>query len=41
MADVVTHDAAVTRELGPQVWSTTKPWFKERIAALQARISSR
>ena len=41
MADVATHEAAVVRELEPQVWSTTKPWFKERIAALQARISSR
>jgi enoyl-CoA hydratase len=41
MADVTTHEAAVTREIGPQVWSTTKPWFRERVAALQARISSR
>lgn len=41
MADVATHEAAVVRELEPQVWSTTKPWFKERIAALQAKISSR
>ena len=41
MADVDDHPAAVKRELDPQVWSTRQPWFAERIAALQARISSR
>lgn len=41
MADVDTHPAAVTRELAPQVWSTRQPWFAERIAALQASITSR
>jgi enoyl-CoA hydratase len=41
MADVTTHPAAVKRELDPQVWSTRQPWFAERIAALQARISSK
>jgi enoyl-CoA hydratase len=41
MADVDTHSAAVKRELDPQVWSTRQPWFAERIAALQQKISSR
>jgi len=41
MADVTTHDAAVDRELEPQVWSTQQPWFKERLARMQARISGR
>ena len=41
MADVATHAEAVDRELVPQVWSTRQPWFAERIAALQARISSK
>ena len=41
MPDVRTHPEAVDRELTPQVWSTRQPWFAERIAALQARISSR
>lgn len=39
MADVDTHPAAVERELEPQLWSTRQPWFAERLAALQARIS--
>lgn len=41
MADIDTHPAAVKRELDPQVWSTRQPWFAERIAALQARISTK
>jgi enoyl-CoA hydratase len=44
MADVrsiADHDAAVDRELEPQVWSINQPAFQERLAALQARISSR
>ena len=41
MAAIGTHDEAVERELEPQVWSTTKPWFAERVAALQAKISSK
>ena len=28
-------------ELEPQLWSTRQPWFAERLAALQSRISSR
>jgi enoyl-CoA hydratase len=41
MADISTHAEAVARELRPQVWSTRQPWFAERLAALQARISSK
>jgi enoyl-CoA hydratase len=41
MADVADHPAAVERELHPQVWSTQQPWFEERIAALQARITKK
>jgi enoyl-CoA hydratase len=41
MADVVTHPEAVERELVPQLWSTKQPWFAERIAALQSKISSK
>ena len=41
MADVATHDAAVAKELDPQVWTARQPWFAERIAALKARISSK
>ena len=41
MADVVTHPEAVERELVPQLWSTKQPWFAERIAAMQAKISKK
>ena len=41
MADVRSHPNAVSRELDPQVWSTRQPWFAERIAALQAKISKK
>ena len=41
MADIGDHGAAVDRELEPQVWSLEQPAFKERVAALQARITSR
>jgi len=41
MADVREHPAAVKRELDPQVWSTRQPWFAEKIAALQAKITSK
>src|SRR3954464_1658554 len=41
MADVADPPAAVERELHPQVWSTQQPWFEERLAALQARISKK
>jgi enoyl-CoA hydratase len=38
---IATHDEAVDREIDPQVWSTRQPWFAERLAALQAKISSK
>jgi enoyl-CoA hydratase len=41
MRTVASHDDAVEREIEPQVWSTGQPWFEERIAALQAKISSK
>ncbi|MEN9792634.1 MAG: hypothetical protein RL330_712 [Actinomycetota bacterium] len=41
MHDVATHPDAVARELEPQLWSTRQPWFAERLAALQARISKK
>jgi enoyl-CoA hydratase len=41
MADIDTHDAAVDREIEPQVWSTQQPWFRDRLARLQARISGK
>ena len=41
MADIDTHPEAVKRELGPQLWSTRQPWFAERLAALQAKISTK
>lgn len=41
MLSIDEHDAAVDRELDPQVWSVNQPWFAERLAAIKARISSR
>jgi enoyl-CoA hydratase len=41
MADVATHQEAVDVEIVPQVWSLEQPAFKERVAALQAKISSK
>jgi enoyl-CoA hydratase len=41
MADIAEHGAAVDRELEPQVWSLEQPAFRERVAALQAKITSR
>ena len=41
MADVDDHAAAVKRELEPQLWSIQQPWFAERLAALQAKISTK
>ena len=38
---VGTHEAAVDRELEPQLWSVQQRWFAERIAALKARISGK
>jgi enoyl-CoA hydratase len=41
MAGIGAHEDAVDREIEPQVWSTRQPWFRERLAALQARISKK
>jgi enoyl-CoA hydratase len=41
VADITDHDAAVERELEPQVWSLNQPAFKERLAALQQKISGK
>jgi enoyl-CoA hydratase len=41
MAVIDDHPIAVQRELAPQIWSTRQPWFAERIAALQAKISTK
>lgn len=41
MATIDDHDAAVDRELEPQVWSLGQPAFRERVAALQAKISKK
>jgi enoyl-CoA hydratase len=41
MATIDEHDAAVERELEPQLWSLEQPDFKERLAAIQARITKR
>lgn len=35
------HAEAVERELGDQVWSVTQPAFAEKLAALQAKISTK
>jgi enoyl-CoA hydratase len=39
MPDIAEHADAVERELEPQVWSMRQPAFKERLAAMQARIT--
>jgi enoyl-CoA hydratase len=41
VAGVDDHDEAVDIELEAQVWSLDQPDFKERLAALQQRISTR
>jgi enoyl-CoA hydratase len=41
VAGIEDHAAAVDRELEPQVWSLEQPAFKERVAALQAKITKR
>jgi hypothetical protein len=41
IGNLPTHAEAVEFELGPQVWTTRQPWFRERLAALQAKISKR
>ncbi|MEY2422191.1 MAG: hypothetical protein QOI95_2258 [Acidimicrobiaceae bacterium] len=39
MATIDDHEAAVDRELEPQLWSVAQPAFRERLAALQAKIT--
>lgn len=39
MASIEDHETALERELEPQLWSVAQPAFRERLAALQARIS--
>ncbi|MGH9137464.1 MAG: enoyl-CoA hydratase [Acidimicrobiales bacterium] len=39
MAGIDNHAEAVERELEPQVWSIAQPAFRERLAALQAKIA--
>jgi len=41
MRGIDDHDEAVDRELKPQLWSTQQPWFRERLAAIQARVKSK
>jgi enoyl-CoA hydratase len=40
VATITAHGEAVERELVPQLWSLEQPAFQERLAALQAKISS-
>jgi enoyl-CoA hydratase len=39
MASVTDHDAAVDRELEPQLWSVEQSAFRERLSALKRRIA--
>jgi enoyl-CoA hydratase len=41
MPTVATHEAAVDRELEVQLWSTRQPFFAERLAQFQSKISRR
>ena len=41
VADIDDHEAAVDYELEPQIWSVAQPEFRERLAAIQARISGK
>jgi enoyl-CoA hydratase len=41
MVGVADQDAAVERELDPQLWSINQPAFQEKLAALRQRISTR
>ena len=38
---ITDHPTAIERELVPQVWSSRQPFFAERLAAMQARVSKR
>ena len=39
MGAITSHEAAIIRELGDQVWSMDQPAFAEKLSVLQARIS--
>ena len=41
MANIDDHSSAVDRELEPQLWSVAQPAFRERLAAMQAKIAHR
>jgi enoyl-CoA hydratase len=41
VADIADHEAAVDYELEPQLWSVAQPEFRERLAAIQQRITSK
>jgi enoyl-CoA hydratase len=41
MADIDDHPTAVARELEPQLWSVKQPAFRERLAAMQAKITKK
>jgi enoyl-CoA hydratase len=41
MVGIVVHEHAVDRELDPQVWSAQQPFFPERLAQFQQRISKK
>jgi len=41
IADLPSHDAAVSIEIEAQLWSMAQPEFADRLAALQAQIRSR
>ncbi|MEO7573484.1 MAG: enoyl-CoA hydratase [Acidimicrobiales bacterium] len=41
VAQIEDHAVAVDRELEPQVWSLDQPAFRERVAALQAKITTK
>jgi enoyl-CoA hydratase len=38
MATIDDHEAALERELEPQLWSVAQPDFRERLAAMQSKI---
>ncbi len=40
IAYVTSQNAAVNHELGPQSWSTRQPAFRDKLAALKAKITS-
>jgi hypothetical protein len=41
VADIDEHVAALERELDDQVWSVEQPAFRELLAKIQSRISSK